>query len=207
MEIYKDKMIIHYPSLRTMLMVEKVLREADKIIDREELKRRMPVKIMHQTLNLILRYLEERGMIIDSHKGVLWVYNPSPKLRKAIERGVEMPSKTNLKTKLSNMGMGKETVKIIAAILRVINKFDVARAGIFGSYARGEADKDSDIDVLIEFKGEKSLLDLVALKLAIEQELNKKADVVTYKSINPLLRKKILDEEIRIKWTKITAYS
>ena len=199
MEIYKDKMIIHYPSLRTMLMVEKVLREADKIIDREELKRRMPVKIMHQTLNLILRYLEERGMIIDSHKGVLWVYNPSPKLRKAIERGVEMPSKTNLKTKLSNMGMGKETVKIIAAILRVINKFDVARAGIFGSYARGEADKDSDIDVLIEFKGEKSLLDLVALKLAIEQELNKKADVVTYKSINPLLRKKILDEEIRIK--------
>ena len=90
MEIYKDNNIIHYPSLRTMLMVEKVLRQADCMIDREELKRRLPVKIMHQTLNLILRYLEERGMIIDSHKGILWIYNPSPKLRKAIENSREI---------------------------------------------------------------------------------------------------------------------
>jgi hypothetical protein len=68
-----------------MLMVEKALKEADTIIDREELKRRMPTKIMHQTLNLILKYLEEKGMIIDSYNGILWVYNPNPKLRKAIE--------------------------------------------------------------------------------------------------------------------------
>ena len=85
MEIYNEKEIIHYPSLRTMLMVERILREADTIIDREEIKRRLPSKIMHQTLNLILKYLEEKGMIIDSHKGILWIYNPSPKLKKAIE--------------------------------------------------------------------------------------------------------------------------
>ncbi len=85
MEIYKETNIIHYPSLKTMLMIERTLREADIMIDREELKRRLPVKIMHQTLNLILRYLEERGMIVDSHKGILWIYNPSPKLKKAVE--------------------------------------------------------------------------------------------------------------------------
>lgn len=85
MEIYNEKEIIHYPSLRTMLMVERTLREADKMIDREELKRRLPSKIMHQTLNVILKYLEEKGMIIDSHKGILWIYNPSPKLIKAVE--------------------------------------------------------------------------------------------------------------------------
>lgn len=90
MEIYKNKDIIHYPSLRTMLMVENVLKKADVVIDREELKRRLPVKIMHQTLNLILLYLEEKGMILDSHKGILWIYNPSPKLRKAIENAREI---------------------------------------------------------------------------------------------------------------------
>ena len=90
MEIYNKKEIIHYPSLRTMLMVERILREADTMIDREELKRRLPTKIMHQTLNLILRYLEEKGMIMDGHKGILWIYNPSPKLRKAIENAREI---------------------------------------------------------------------------------------------------------------------
>ena len=90
MNLYNNKNIIHYPSLRTMLMVEKTLRGADKTIDREELKRRLPMKIMHQTLNIILAYLEEKGMIIDSHKGILWIYNPSPKLKKAIEKGREI---------------------------------------------------------------------------------------------------------------------
>jgi len=90
MEIYNDQEIIHYPSLRTMLMVERILREADKMIDREELKRRLPSKIMHQTLNLILKYLEEKGMIIDGHKGILWIYNSSPKLRKTIENAREI---------------------------------------------------------------------------------------------------------------------
>ncbi len=82
--------IIHYPSLKTMLMVEKALKDADTMLTREELKRRLPNKIMHQTLNLILNYMENRGLIIDSHKGILWIYNPSSKLRKAIEKGREV---------------------------------------------------------------------------------------------------------------------
>ncbi|MEK6913388.1 MAG: hypothetical protein AABW47_01825 [Nanoarchaeota archaeon] len=90
MEIYKDRSIIHYPSLKTILMVEKILKNADAMIDREELKRRLPVKIMHQTLNLILLYLEDKGMILDSHKGILWIYNPSSKLKKAIENAREV---------------------------------------------------------------------------------------------------------------------
>ena len=69
---------------------EKILKNAELAIDREEIKRRLPVKIMHQTLNVILKYLEDKGLIVDSHKGVLWIYNPSQKLRKAIERGTEI---------------------------------------------------------------------------------------------------------------------
>ena len=41
MEIYNNKNIIHYPSLRTMLMVENALRKAETIIDREELKKQL----------------------------------------------------------------------------------------------------------------------------------------------------------------------
>lgn len=82
--------IIHYPNLKTMLSIEKTLKDAESMINREELKRRLPMKIMHQTLNLILQYLEEKGMILDTHKGILWIYNPSPKLKNAIEKGREI---------------------------------------------------------------------------------------------------------------------
>lgn len=79
--------IIHYPSLKTVLMVEKTLKKSEMVMTREEIKKKLPTKIMHQTLNVVLTYLEERGLIIDSHKGVLWTYNPSRKLEKAIFLG------------------------------------------------------------------------------------------------------------------------
>ncbi len=82
--------VLHYPSLKTVLMVEKVLKDSNELINREELKARLPTKIMHQTLNLILKYLEESGKIIDGRKGILWIYNPSKKLDKAIREGIEI---------------------------------------------------------------------------------------------------------------------
>lgn len=82
--------IIHYPNLKTVLMVEKALKNANVLMTREKLKSRLPTKIMHQTLNIILKYLEDSGKIIDSRKGILWVYNPSLKLDKAIREGVEL---------------------------------------------------------------------------------------------------------------------
>ncbi len=84
------KQVLHYPNLKTMLSIERTLRDAEMMINREELKRRLPMKIMHQTMNIVLDYLEQRGMLIDSHKGILWIYNPSSKLKKAIEKGREI---------------------------------------------------------------------------------------------------------------------
>ena len=82
--------VLHYPNLKTMLMVEKVLKEAEITLTREEIKKRLPTQVMHQTLNLILEYLERRGLILDGHKGILWTHNDSPKLREAISRGTEI---------------------------------------------------------------------------------------------------------------------
>ena len=82
--------VIHYPNLKTVLMVEDVLKKANDLMTREELKNKVPTKIMHQTLNVILKYLEDGGKILDGRKGILWVFNPSPKLDKAIKEGVEL---------------------------------------------------------------------------------------------------------------------
>jgi hypothetical protein len=89
MQIQKRE-IIHYPNLSTVLEVEKVLREADEPMSREEIKRRLPAKIMHQTLNVILAYMKNRRLILIGERGITWTYNPSPKLQRAIERGVEI---------------------------------------------------------------------------------------------------------------------
>ncbi len=87
--------------------------------------------------------------------------------------------------------------KIIVPILK---KNDVVEAGIFGSYARGEQKKGSDIDILIRYnkKKKKSLLDLVGLKQELEEKLKKNIDLLTYDSINPLLKKYILTDEVKI---------
>ena len=90
MNLFKIKQNLHYPTLKTVLVVEKTLRGVEMAISREELKRRLPMQIMHQTLNIILKYFEERGLILDGRKGILWIYNPSPKLKKAIEKGREI---------------------------------------------------------------------------------------------------------------------
>lgn len=89
MQLTKIK-VIHYPSLKTVLMVEEALKKANKLLTREELKKRLPKKIMHQTLNIILEYLKDSGKILDGRKGILWIYNPSSKLDKAIKEGTEL---------------------------------------------------------------------------------------------------------------------
>ncbi len=82
--------VLHYPNLKTVLMVENALKKAETTLTREELKKKLPLQVMHQTLNVILEYLEERGMILDGHKGILWTHNDNPKLREAIRRGTEL---------------------------------------------------------------------------------------------------------------------
>ena len=82
--------IIHYPNLKTVLMVEDTLKRANNLMTREELKAKLPTKVMHQTLNVILEYLEDSGKILDGRKGIIWIYNPSQKLDRAVTEGAEL---------------------------------------------------------------------------------------------------------------------
>ena len=80
--------VLHYPRLDTVLMVEEVIKNAELAISKSEIQRRLPKQVMRQTLNIILDYLEEKGIIMTGSKGVLWVHNESPKMKKLLESSV-----------------------------------------------------------------------------------------------------------------------
>lgn len=80
-------------------------------------------------------------------------------------------------------------------IIPILRRYGVKRAAVFGSLARGEAKKKSDIDILVDLPEDKSLLDLVGLKLELEEILKRKVDVLTYNSLHPLLKDIILSEQ------------
>ncbi len=83
-------------------------------------------------------------------------------------------------------------------ILPVLRKYHVRRASLFGSVVRGEMTEESDIDLLVELPETASLLDLAGLKIDIEELLGRNVDVLTYDSLHPLLRDRILSEQVTI---------
>ena len=82
----------------------------------------------------------------------------------------------------------------------ILKRHDVKRAAIFGSYARGDEKKKSDVDILIEYKNDnnKSLLDFVGLKLELEKKLGKKVDLVEYCALRERIKHKVLSEQLLI---------
>jgi uncharacterized protein len=83
-------------------------------------------------------------------------------------------------------------------IIDILRRNDVKRASFFGSIVRGELTEGSDIDILVEFEGKKSLLDLAHLKNELEDTINRRVDVLTYKSLHPRLKDRILAEQVQI---------
>lgn len=80
----------------------------------------------------------------------------------------------------------------------VLHKHHIKRAGIFGSVANGNSTLNSDIDVLVELGDGIGLLEFVGIKLELEGVLRRNVDLVEYKAIKPMLRNRILNEEVRI---------
>ena len=80
-------------------------------------------------------------------------------------------------------------------IYPILKRYNVTKAALFGSFATGEYTQDSDVDILVEFGSEKSLLDLAGLKIDLEELLKREVDVLTYDAIYPLIRERILSEQ------------
>ena len=91
----------------------------------------------------------------------------------------------------------KEIEEIKRKIVPLLKKNKVVRAGIFGSYARGDQKKSSDVDILIE--APKGIgFGFAGIHIELEEKLGKKVHLVTYKYIHPPLKKQILKEEVKI---------
>jgi len=81
----------HYPTLNTVIMVEKTLEKSGKsVIKVSELKRELPRKVNHNTLMLILQYLDYSNKIAIGLKGITWIHNSNSLLKKSISEGMEL---------------------------------------------------------------------------------------------------------------------
>jgi uncharacterized protein len=84
------------------------------------------------------------------------------------------------------------------AILDIAARYGAHNVRVFGSVARGEADADSDIDILVDLEPGRSLLDLGGLLMELRGLLGKPIDVVTEKGLRPRIRERALDEAVSV---------
>ncbi len=106
----------------------------------------------------------------------------------------ELEADKKLIKKKSHDGLNKIKPKII----RIIKKMGIKKAGIFGSYARGEQTASSDVDILIKPTKKIGFFEIVRLEDELGKKTGKRIDLLTYGTINKSLRKRILKEEVRI---------
>jgi predicted nucleotidyltransferase len=78
----------------------------------------------------------------------------------------------------------------------ILRRNDVKKASSFGSIVRGEMTEGRDVDISVEFEGKKSLLDLAHLKNELEDTIDRRVDILTYKSLHPHLIDRILAEQV-----------
>lgn len=87
----QKRKIEHWPTLNTVIMVEKIVKRINEsVITIPELKRKLPKQVNHNTLMIILQYLEESNKILFTSQGITWIHNSNPNLRKAISRGLQI---------------------------------------------------------------------------------------------------------------------
>jgi len=174
--------IIHYPRLDSVLMVEKAIYENSGVFNKKQLWESLPKKMMYQTFSAIMGYLlYSKKILIDNRGRIIW------------SSGMQL----EYFNKKVNKNMSKELENISKKIVDLLKEKGVARAGIFGSYARGEQKKGSDVDILIE--PPKGMgFEFFGLQDELRKKLKKKVDLLSYNGVSPYMKKRILNEEVRI---------
>ena len=110
-----------------------------------------------------------------------------------LDRAAEVPNHT--------IGTPLKTLIEIQNILTEIksqltDEYHISQLGIFGSYARGDYNSASDIDILVEYAQKPSLFDLIELQNYLSDRLQMKVDLVTKDGLKPQIKEKILAEVI-----------
>jgi uncharacterized protein len=88
------------------------------------------------------------------------------------------------------------TLNILNKHRHELEAFGVKSIALFGSAARGEAQLESDIDILVEFERAIGLLKFLKLRHRLEELLGKRVDLVTQAALKRQFRDRILKEAI-----------
>lgn len=87
-----------------------------------------------------------------------------------------------------------ETLKRMA--IPILKANGVKKAAVFGSFARGDANENSDVDLLVKYEGGTSLFDVVDLKNQLEAALGREVDLVSYDFIDKYIKERVLRERV-----------
>ena len=83
-------------------------------------------------------------------------------------------------------------------IISIARKYGANNVRVFGSVVRQEDTDCSDIDLLVNFDEDRSLFDLIGLKLEMEEYTGKIIDIVTEKALHRLIADRVLEEAVRL---------
>jgi len=94
----------------------------------------------------------------------------------------------------------ERAIEKIKKATNAVHARGVSALYLFGSTARDEAGETSDVDVFIDYDRSKkfSLLDLAAVKLILEKELEAHVDILTRNGIDPLIKDGVISEAVRV---------
>lgn len=94
----------------------------------------------------------------------------------------------------------QEILTTLQGLKKVLARYGVSRVGLFGSSVRGEADRDSDIDILVDFDGDsETYLNFLAACEVLENGLSgQKVDIVTVGGLSPFIGPHILKEVVYV---------
>jgi predicted nucleotidyltransferase len=99
-------------------------------------------------------------------------------------------------TPMKNLDVIKSTMDAHKSILK--KRFKVKSMAIFGSYLRSEQNKDSDIDILVEFYETIDLFEFIGLENYLSEILNNKVDLVMKDTLKPRIKDRILREAVAL---------
>ncbi len=111
---------------------------------------------------------------------------------------VKLQSKTEVLCQRDGIAVDPTVDQLARIAAPILKKHKVTRAGLFGSAVRGQLRPRSDIDILVDISEPIGLFDFVGIKLELEDAFGRKVDLAEYGTIKPLIRERILREEVPI---------
>jgi predicted nucleotidyltransferase len=125
------------------------------------------------------------------------------KFQKSFESKEVLNLDESIKIEIQNLPKELRSKEIEKKLAEICQKNEIVFMAIFGSFARGEQKKKSDIDIAIEFEkgSQKSLLDLVRIENELRKVFKRKVDLGIFSSLNPYIIEYV-KKEMRIIYEK-----